>query len=495
LRIRLELKNLEIFVLSERRDGGRGLLLENAAIFERLREQLPGWVSREMIVDDACAKGNSWPIAIAKFTQSAETASAKDTEGGKAPEDNQTGETSLRRSRPPAQDEDIIVAAWRVEGGTADSPYIYLSAAKCDSHGFKLPPVSDESLKNVAEMIRLQWGKRGIRVVNEFTLMPLNRLEKKLFVRLGKKISPGRKPTDAKVYSTEKRKFQIVKQSATFDLDSSGDELVYSGVPAPDEAHINALKRLLAKSVNELAETMGRFLDVNGSIAGIDGFFDSKNGVFLTIYAQPTSFYPGYALYRMVCGGTEAYAVAPDWNSLAGRPAAEPLEAKQAREEHAIILDGKSFPIHELNKKLGDRKQITEETATDYLCFFCKFVHGEEGAFLVLKPAQDLDWMDFPLVEDSRKHTVAKSIVGPAALAAIAGEEAQAVLAETQAKDAKFHRLATLSYGEDLFLSSFEVMTTGSIGMLEEHWLIRSLPVRPFKFTRDKHTLVYETHE
>jgi hypothetical protein len=188
----------------------------------------------------------------------------------------------------------------------------------------------------------------------------------------------------------------------------------------------------------------------------------------------------------MICRGQQAYAVAPRWDALRDGPAS-------GSEHHAIILDGRPSQIYELNRRLGDTKQITEQTATDYLCFFCKFVHVEGGALLVLKSPDDLDWMDFPVVEPERKRIVGASIVPPSADVDSIGRQPPAPNA--QADETKFSRLVTICYDGDLFLASFEIMATGYVALEEEHLLIRNLPVRAFSFGKDQYPLFYEMRE
>ena len=66
-----------------------------------------------------------------------------------------------------------------------------------------------------------------------------------------------------------------------------------------------------------------------------------------------------------------------------------------------------------MNAELANRMRITEETATDYLRFFCQFVHGEE-AFLVLSSVDELSWKELPNADDGRAHR-GGMIVDPAA--------------------------------------------------------------------------------
>ena len=54
--------------------------------------------------------------------------------------------------------------------------------------------------------------------------------------------------------------------------------------------------------------------------------------------------------------------------------------AKQGR---MFLLDGSSAPIHDANE--ADPIKVVEANVLDYLRFFCYFVHGDEGPFLIVE--------------------------------------------------------------------------------------------------------------
>jgi hypothetical protein len=80
----MKLKDLEVLVLcsdspeSDRRQD----TLKNAAVLERLREELPGWISREWIVDRNGTAENRWPVALIKFKQPSLADSTQDADPG-----------------------------------------------------------------------------------------------------------------------------------------------------------------------------------------------------------------------------------------------------------------------------------------------------------------------------------------------------------------------------------------------------------------------------
>jgi hypothetical protein len=469
----MKLKGLKVLVSCSDIPGidRRQNILKNAVVLERLREQLPGWVSRGQIIGRNSAAKDRWPVALMKFKQRRLVPIQNANPGT----DSAAGETGEKSTGTNTQgfdrEEEVIVAAWRVNGGGDKEPTIYFSAAKFDRHGFEGErELDDEVARRIAEYVRRLWGKQSVRVLNEFTLTPLDRLDETLRARLAK-----RKKTQADVVTYdfgEKGVFRVVEPAPATQ---SVETLVYSG--APDRTPVDGLNRLLVKSIKEMHQSVGGgFLDAEASAGKIDGFLGAESAGVLQIYSEPTSFYQDYALYRMARGGSEAYVVAPNWNALADQTPANPQN-----EEFAIILDGTSLPIHNLNARLGNRKKITNDTATDYLCFFYKFVRGDDGAYLVPRSASDLDWKEFPPVDDKWRQIVAKYLVSPVAATAAPDHDAGKQVDNGAERAAKFIRIATVNYGRALVLMAFEISAAGSIAMRGNHWLIKDLPIRPFK--------------
>jgi hypothetical protein len=476
----MKLKDLEILVSpsDSPESDCRQEILRNAVVLERLREKLPGRVAREWIVDRAGTAVNWWPVALLKFRQPC-PAPIQNAIPGTASAAGSTEKSAGADAGSSDREEDVIVAAWRVKGGSSKVPAIYFSAAKFDQRGFEgKRELDDEVARSVTQNIRRLWGKRHIRVFNEFTLTPLKRVDETLNARLAlrQRIEAG----DVTYDFGEQGAFRVGEPAAP---PVAAETRVYSA--GADRTPVDGLIRLLVKSIKVMHPSVGGgLLDPEASADRISVFLGADGANVLEIYSQPTSFYQGYALYRVVRGALDAYVVAPGWDGLAGQAA-----ANAQHEEFAIILDGSSPPIHNLNIRLKDRKRIIDATATDYLCFFCKFVQGADGAYLVSRSVSDLAWREFPPVENERRDIVAKYIVGPAAATAVgdrgAGEQADGKKGAT-----KFIRIATVNYGRALFLMVFEISAAGSVATLGNHWLIKDLPVRPFRLAPDASLLV-----
>jgi hypothetical protein len=123
-------------------------------------------------------------------------------------------------------------------------------------------------------------------------------------------------------------------------------------------------------------------------------------------------------------------------------------------------LNGTSPPIHEVNG-LAPVK-ITEANVLDYLRFFCFFVRGEEGPFLI---AEDMDNPDMPQATDDRTRMVIEGTIRPASY---------------EGKNAQGFYLcdAVVFYSNALFLANFAVQPTGMIEMLNDEPIAADLPVR-----------------
>ena len=123
-------------------------------------------------------------------------------------------------------------------------------------------------------------------------------------------------------------------------------------------------------------------------------------------------------------------------------------------------LDGTSPPIHMMNAEAPIK--VTEGNVLDYLRFFCFFVRGEEGPFLI---SETMDSYGLP---DNLDDTTKKAIEGVLRPASYEG------------KNDDGHLLcdAIVYYSNALFLSNFAVQPSGMIEMMEDDPLLTDLPVK-----------------
>lgn len=135
--------------------------------------------------------------------------------------------------------------------------------------------------------------------------------------------------------------------------------------------------------------------------------------------------------------------------------------AKQGR---MFLLDGSSAPIHDANE--ADPIALSEATALEYLKFFCYFVHGDEGPFLIVEdinhPAIDKTKLD----DATRK--VIEDAIRPAAF-------------EGKTAEGAFEASAMVLYGNALFSARFSMTANGMIEMTDDEAVAADLPVKKIK--------------
>lgn len=123
-------------------------------------------------------------------------------------------------------------------------------------------------------------------------------------------------------------------------------------------------------------------------------------------------------------------------------------------------LNGTSPPIHEVNAKAPIR--ITEDNVLDYLRFFCFFVRGEEGPFLI---SESMDDPYIPKVKEEQIKSVIENTVREASY-------------EGKNEQGYFLCDAVVYYSNALFIANFAVQPGGMIEMLDDEPIAADLPVR-----------------
>lgn len=123
-------------------------------------------------------------------------------------------------------------------------------------------------------------------------------------------------------------------------------------------------------------------------------------------------------------------------------------------------LNGTSPPIHEVNAKAPVK--ITEENVLEYLRFFCFFVRGEEGPFLI---AESMDDHYLPKNMDPKTQAVIEGTVRGATF-------------EGKNEQGYFMCDAVVYYSNALFIANFAVQPSGMIEMLDDEPIAADLPVK-----------------
>jgi hypothetical protein len=135
--------------------------------------------------------------------------------------------------------------------------------------------------------------------------------------------------------------------------------------------------------------------------------------------------------------------------------------AKQGR---MFLLDGASAPIHDANE--ADPVKVTEQNALDYLRFFCYFVHGDEGPFLIIED------IDHPALDTDKLEPATRKVIEDALRPAAFEGKTDAGALEAS---------AMVLYGNALFAARFSMTENGMIEMIDDEPIAADLPVRKVK--------------
>lgn len=123
-------------------------------------------------------------------------------------------------------------------------------------------------------------------------------------------------------------------------------------------------------------------------------------------------------------------------------------------------LNGTSPNIHEVNAKAPIK--LDEDNVLEYLHFFCFFVRGEEGPFLI---AESMDDAYIPADMDDKTRTVIENTVHPA---------------NYKGQNDQGHYMcdAVVFYSNALFEAQFAVQPSGMIEMIDDEPIAIDLPAR-----------------
>lgn len=123
-------------------------------------------------------------------------------------------------------------------------------------------------------------------------------------------------------------------------------------------------------------------------------------------------------------------------------------------------LNGTSPPIHEVNAQAPVK--LSEDNILEYLRFFCFFVRGEEGPFLI---AEDMDSPDMPQGMDDKTRSVVEGTIRPATF-------------EGMNEQGFYLCDACVFYANALFIANFAIQPKGMIEMLDDEPIAADLPAR-----------------
>jgi hypothetical protein len=186
----------------------------------------------------------------------------------------------------------------------------------------------------------------------------------------------------------------------------------------------------------------------------------------VSVAAFDLSFYEGCCLYRIT-----------DRRGLRSKSGYIVMQRSKADATPVCCLGNTSAPIHVFNQlmiALG-KFRITQSTAVDYLIFFCRFVHGELGAFSIIEKADDLRWLaDINEETGAGKRRVVTELLEPVrSLTPDIPPEGDAE---------SFYYSAFDCYGRNLFYARFRVEYDGKVEMEDDRPCLMDLPIFPVAF-------------
>jgi len=153
-----------------------------------------------------------------------------------------------------------------------------------------------------------------------------------------------------------------------------------------------------------------------------------------------------------------------------------------------IYLNATSTPIHEGLIKSRNLK-INKTTVVQYLRFFCRFVHGDQGAFPIIERACQLKWR---FQTDTVRAEVDQQLIQVRLLRELnirellhgdIEENIQMMARKRSAAEAVQSLVACVSFGRMLSLAWFMVFENGEVAMAADWELVSHLPVYPQMFT------------
>lgn len=134
------------------------------------------------------------------------------------------------------------------------------------------------------------------------------------------------------------------------------------------------------------------------------------------------------------------------------------IAAFYVTDTETAAFDGNSPVVHELNAT--GRLVLNEDTAADYLQFFCLVVQGEDGPFRIVVDGPDIPGWD--RLDDEIQQTVAENVLP------------LTVRRDEDNEDA-YRVPACVKYGHALFKADFSIQETGMVEMLDDDILVSDI--------------------
>ncbi len=174
-------------------------------------------------------------------------------------------------------------------------------------------------------------------------------------------------------------------------------------------------------------------------------------------------FYPDSSLCEAHCRNVDGFAGYLTWI---------------ATKDTCIHLTGSSPPIHNLNYQLP-LKLEDADMAKSYLKFFCLVVHGSGGAFQIVESLDEVRFESGAEKPELSDEVVAR--IKPCEVERVEGEKEGDKDGKSKRKDGSsdsgWKVKATVQYANALFESTFMVVESGMVQMLDDEPIIDDLPL------------------
>lgn len=165
---------------------------------------------------------------------------------------------------------------------------------------------------------------------------------------------------------------------------------------------------------------------------------DGLEGVVGVRWCRP-SFYQDVTLVELQLGSAEASYIA----------------AFYVTDTETAAFDGNSPVVHELNA--SGRLVLNDDTAADYLRFFCLVVQGEDGPFRIVVEGSEIPGWE--RLNDEIRQTVSENVV-------------PLVVRPDEDNENAYRVPACVKYNHALFKADFSVQKTGMVEMLDDDVLV-----------------------
>lgn len=163
------------------------------------------------------------------------------------------------------------------------------------------------------------------------------------------------------------------------------------------------------------------------------------------------SFYPEWQLINVSKTGEKGdMCVSFLWN-----------ESECTNGNAIVLLDGKSYPIHELNRQ-QDVLNLNEQTVKDYLKFFSAYIWGEYGSFRIVTDKNELQKASVQTHTSSEKRDAPQN----------ADDLEKYLNLELEKKENKFIIKAIVAYSNMLSTCTFEIQSNGVVKMINDEPII-----------------------